>query len=74
MSLLDNTNKDGVVGANSGSNRKIWCDEDRHGLFEFFTDFNDWLDDDEVREIREKYGIDGLTQPNKAFMHVVRSV
>ena len=36
-------------------------------LFEFFTDFNDWLDSEEALQIRIDNGIDGLTQPSKAL-------
>jgi NAD-dependent SIR2 family protein deacetylase len=46
---------------------KIWCDEDDHLLYEYYTDFNEWLDGDEGQELREQYGIDGLNQPSKAF-------
>lgn len=35
MSVLDSTYKDVPV-----STGKIWCDEDCHALFEYFTDFN----------------------------------
>ncbi len=62
MSVLDNTNKDAP-----NSTGKIWCDEDRHALFEYFTDFNEWIDGDEGQEIRERYGVGSLSQPSKAF-------
>lgn len=46
---------------------KIWCDEDDHRLYEFYTDFNDWLNGEEGQELRDQFGIDGLNQPSKAF-------
>lgn len=46
---------------------KIWCDEDDHRLYEYFRDFNEWLDGDEGQELRIEYGLDGLNQPGKAF-------
>lgn len=62
MSILDTPYKD-----TSSSDRKIWCDEDHHELFEYFADFNDWIDGEDGQEFREKYGIDDLSQPSKAF-------
>ncbi len=47
--------------------RKIWCDEDEHRLYEYYADFNEWLDGDDGLTLREQYGIDGLNQPSKAF-------
>lgn len=67
MSVLDITYKDAVVGPNGNSAKKIWCDEDRHNLFEYFTDFNEWIDGDEGQEIRDRYRINNLSQPSKAF-------
>ena len=62
MSVLDTTYKS--VSISTG---KIWCDEDRHHLFEYFTDFNEWIDGDDGQEIREKFGVDDLSQPSKAL-------
>jgi len=67
MSVLDNTYKDAVLGTSASPVKKIWCDEDHHHLFEYFTDFNEWIDGDEGQEVREKYGIDDLSQPSKAL-------
>ena len=67
MSVLDVIYKDAVVDPNSITVKKTWCEKDRHHLFEYFTDFNDWIDGDEGQEVREKYGIDDLSQPSKAF-------
>lgn len=46
---------------------KIWCDEDEHHLFEHYAVFNEWLDGEDGQPLREAYGIDGLSQPSKAF-------
>lgn len=46
---------------------EIWCDRDKHILFELFADFNDWLESEEGTGLREANGIDGLSQPSKAF-------
>lgn len=46
---------------------KIWCDEDEHHLFGHYTVFNEWLDGEEGQALREAFGIDGLSQPSKAF-------
>lgn len=45
----------------------IWCDEDEHQLYEYYADFNEWLEREEGLALREQYGIDGLNQPSKAF-------
>lgn len=49
---------------------ETWCDRDEHKLFEYFSDFNDWLDstdEEDAQIIRSDNGIDGLSQPSKAF-------
>lgn len=46
---------------------ETWCDRDGHKLFEYFVDFNEWLDSDEAVAVREAYSIDGLSVPSKAF-------
>lgn len=63
MSVLDTTNKNVTII----SDKKIWCDEDHHHLFEYFDDFNEWIDGDEGLNIRQRYNIDGLSNPSKAF-------
>jgi NAD-dependent SIR2 family protein deacetylase len=67
MSVLDITYKDAVVGDASKPDKKIWCDEDRHNLFEYFTDFNEWIDGEDGLDLRLKYKIDGLNSPSKAL-------
>lgn len=46
---------------------KIWCDKDEHKLYEFYADFNEWLESEEGRQLLDEYGINGLSQPSKAF-------
>lgn len=46
---------------------ETWCDRDEHDLFEFFIDFNEWLESDDGATLREENKIDGLSQPSKAF-------
>ncbi|MBT7336040.1 MAG: hypothetical protein HN856_16800 [Gammaproteobacteria bacterium] len=49
---------------------ETWCDRDEHKLFEYFSDFNEWLDspdEDGAQAIRKDNGIDRLSQPSKAF-------
>jgi hypothetical protein len=67
MSVLDVTYKNAVVGSHRKLDKKIWCDEDRHNLFEYFTDFNEWFDGDEGQDIRIRYGVDDLFQPSKGL-------
>lgn len=44
-----------------------WCDRDDHPLFEFYVDFNDWLDGEEGANLRATYKVDGIAVPSKAF-------
>jgi hypothetical protein len=44
---------------------KIWCDEDKHKLFEYYVDFNEWLDSDDGTSLREAYKVDGISVPTK---------
>jgi len=67
MSILDNTYKDSVILNSDNHKTKTWCEEGNHHLFENFTDFNEWIDGEDPQSVREKYGIDGLSQPSKAF-------
>lgn len=63
MSVLDTAYKNVTIT----SDKKIWCDEDHHHLFGYFNDFNEWIDGDEGFDIRQRYSIDGLSNPSKAF-------
>lgn len=44
-----------------------WCDEDQHGQFEKFSDFNEWLNSEDGEKIRDEFGLAKLTDPSKAF-------
>ncbi|PCJ51084.1 MAG: hypothetical protein COA74_01070 [Gammaproteobacteria bacterium] len=44
-----------------------WCDRDEHNVFEYFEDFNDWLDSSEALTLREEYNVNGISQPSKAL-------
>ncbi len=48
---------------------KTWCEQDENKKFEYFTDFNEWLDggEDEARAIRGANGLSKVSQPSKAF-------
>lgn len=65
MSVLDTIYKD--TQDDTGITTRTWCDKGHHHLFEYFADFNDWIDGDDGEHVREKYGIDDLSQPSKAF-------
>ncbi|MHA4812616.1 hypothetical protein ACX0G9_31270 [Flavitalea flava] len=67
MSVLDKKYNDIDLDTASASTVKIWCDRDRHHLYEFFSDFNDWLESEDGLDLRLKYKIDGLTNPSKAL-------
>lgn len=48
---------------------ETWCERDGHKHFEYFVDFNDWLDgdSDEADSIREAYGLNIVSLPSKAL-------
>jgi hypothetical protein len=46
---------------------ETWCDRDEHKRFEYYLDFNEWLDSEEAVSAREAYGVDGISVPSKAF-------
>jgi hypothetical protein len=46
---------------------ETWCDRDEHRLFEYYVDFNDWLDGEEAGSVREAYKVEGISVPSKAF-------
>jgi len=46
---------------------ETWCDRDEHKLFEYYVDFNDWLDGEEAASLREANKVDGISVPSKAF-------
>lgn len=46
---------------------ETWCDRDEHKLFEYYVDFNEWLDSEDGASARETYGVEGISIPSKAF-------
>jgi NAD-dependent SIR2 family protein deacetylase len=67
MSVLDKIYTDKGLNPDSSSKTITWCEKDKHNLFEFFNDFNEWIDGDDGLDLRIKYNIDGLSSPSKAF-------
>lgn len=67
MSKLKRLYSESAVKEPDASISEIWCDRDKHNLYEYFMDFNEWIDSDEGLELREMNSIDGLSQPSKAF-------
>ena len=49
------------------ANAETWCDRDEHELFEYYVDFNEWLDGEDAATVREAYKVDGISVPSKAF-------
>lgn len=49
------------------SHAETCCDRDGHRLFEYYVDFNDWLDSEEAASERERYGVASISVPGKAF-------
>ena len=50
-----------------GAKAETWCDRDEHKLFEYYVDFNEWLDSDDAAAVREANKVDGISVPSKAF-------
>lgn len=46
---------------------ETWCDRDEHRLFEYYVDFNAWLDSEDAVAVREANKVDGISVPSKAF-------
>lgn len=67
MSVLDKIYSDKAILAAPALKNVTWCEKDNHNLYEYFIDFNEWIDGDEGLDIRARYGIDGLSNPSKAF-------
>jgi NAD-dependent SIR2 family protein deacetylase len=51
------------------ANTEIWCDKDEHKLYEFYMEFNEWLEseNENANLLREIYKLDSLSQPSKVF-------
>lgn len=67
MSVLDKIYSDKTTGAPPTLKNVTWCEKDNHSLYEYFVDFNEWIDGDDGADIRKRYGIEGLSNPSKAF-------
>ncbi|WP_051416675.1 SIR2 family protein [Asinibacterium sp. OR53] len=48
-------------------NSGVWCESDSHFRYEYYPDFNEWIDNDDNLAIQEKFKIEGLANPSKAF-------
>lgn len=46
---------------------ETWCERDEHKLFEYFVDFNEWLEGEDGATLREEYKLDRVSQPSKAL-------
>lgn len=46
---------------------KTWCEEDHHYKYEYFADFNEWIDSPEGAELKKNYNLIGIASPSKAF-------
>ena len=46
MSVLDTTYQETLSFI-----RKTWCDENRNALYDYLTDFNEWIDGEDWRGI-----------------------
>jgi NAD-dependent SIR2 family protein deacetylase len=44
-----------------------WCYIDKHNQYEFYPDFNEWLNGEEGLDIRIRNKVEGLANPSKAF-------
>lgn len=67
MSVLDKIYSDRAIAAQPAIRNVTWCEKDNHNVYEYFSDFNEWIDGDDGLDIRLRYGIDGLSNPSKAF-------
>ncbi|MAY01826.1 MAG: hypothetical protein CMQ38_02465 [Gammaproteobacteria bacterium] len=47
--------------------KENWCDRDEHKLFEYYVDFNEWLDSEEGALLRESFVVEGIAVPSKAI-------
>lgn len=67
MSVLDKIYSDNAIATQPEIRSITWCEKDNHNLYEYFADFNEWIDGDDGLDIRLRYSIDGLSNPSKAF-------
>lgn len=51
-----------------GNSTTSWCDKDQHHFFDYYADFNAWLEEsDDAQDLRSGLGLDNLSQPAKAL-------
>lgn len=67
MSVLDKIYSDYITTVSPSSKNVTWCEKDNHNLYDYFTDFNEWIDGDDCLDLRLRHSIDGLSNPSKAF-------
>jgi NAD-dependent SIR2 family protein deacetylase len=67
MSVLDKIYSDNLSVGPPPLAPVNWCEKDFHNLYEYFADFNEWLDGDEGLDIRIRYQITDLANPSKAL-------
>lgn len=60
MSVLDKIYSDEVIAEKPAIKNVTWCEKDNHNLYEYFTDFNEWIDGVDSLNIRLRNGIDDL--------------
>lgn len=46
---------------------ETWCERDEHKLFEYYVDFNEWLEGEDGAALREEYKLERVSQPSKAL-------
>lgn len=56
-----------MAGNAMDAKTETWCDRDAHKLFEYYIDFNEWLDSEDAAAVREANNVDGISVPSKAF-------
>lgn len=44
-----------------------WCEADTHSKYEDYADFNEWFDGPDGGDLRIEAGVEGLSNPSKAF-------
>lgn len=67
MSQIKKINSENEAVVISDNKTISWCQNDKHNQYELFPDFNQWLNNDEGVYVRQKYKIEGLSIPSKAF-------
>lgn len=47
MSVLDKIYSNKEIAEKPAIKNITWCEKDNHNLYEYFADFNEWIDGDE---------------------------